>query len=100
MVLFCEELVKIDASSPAFAGLDGDSDVDAPTGAALLDGFFERIFQVTQGPGKAAGDLEETMVNGAYFHRHGSILPWGLSPAETGHASSHWGPFSFHGQCR
>jgi hypothetical protein len=55
----------------------------------LLDSFFERVFQMAQGPGKTAGDFEETMVDGTYFHRHGSILPWGLSSAETRHASSH-----------
>jgi hypothetical protein len=89
MVLFCEGLVKIDASSPAFAGLDRDGDVNASTRTALLDGFFERVFQMTQRPGKTAGNFEETMVDGTYFHRHRSILPWSLSSSETRHASSH-----------
>ena len=100
MVLLREGLVKNDAPSAPFAPLDGNRNVDAPTGAALLDGFLERVFQVAQWPGKAAGDFEKAMVDGAHFHRHGPILPGGLSSTETGHTSNHWGPFSFHGQCR
>jgi hypothetical protein len=44
MVLLRKGLVKIDASSAAFAPLDGHRDVDASTAAALLDGFLEGVF--------------------------------------------------------
>jgi hypothetical protein len=44
MVLLRKGLVKIDASGAAFAPLDGHRDVDASTGAALLDGFLEGVF--------------------------------------------------------
>ena len=100
MVLLREWLVKIDASGTALASLDSHRNVDAATGTALLDGFLERVFQVAQWPGKTVGNLEKAMVDGAHFHRHGPILPRGLSSAETGHTTNHWGPFSFHGQCR
>jgi hypothetical protein len=44
MVLLCKGLVKIDASGAAFAPLDGHRNVDASTGATLLDGFLEGVF--------------------------------------------------------
>ena len=99
MVLFREGLVKADASGAAFAGLDRHCRIDAPTGTAFLDGFLKGVFQVAQWPGQAAGNFEKAMVDGTHFHRHGSILPGSLSSTETGHATNHWGPFSFHRQC-
>ena len=89
MVLFREGLVKIDASGAAFAALDGHRDVDASTGAALLDSFLERVFQVAQWPGETACDFEKAMVDGAHFHRHRPLLPRSLLSTETGHAANH-----------
>ena len=55
---------------------------------------------MVQLPGKAAGDFKEAMVDRAQLHCHGPIQPWGLPSTETGHATNHWEPFSFQGQCR
>jgi len=63
MVLLREGLVKIDASYATLAALNCDRNVDASTVTALLDGFFERIFQMAQWPWKPAGDFEKAMVH-------------------------------------